>query len=61
MTTYLTSGKYQGETEVPDPFHGGPEHFEKVIPFMFDTLSLHAVLHLARVGTRRPQSAPDTE
>lgn len=30
MTTYLVKGEYQDETEVPDPFHGGPENFERV-------------------------------
>ncbi len=30
MTTYLMKGEYQGATEVPDPFHGGPEEFDKV-------------------------------
>ena len=30
MTNYLIKGDYQGATEVPDPFHGGPEGFEKV-------------------------------
>lgn len=30
MTNYLIKGEYQGATEVPDPFHGGPEGFEKV-------------------------------
>ena len=30
MTTYLIKGEHQGATEVPDPFHGGPEGFEKV-------------------------------
>lgn len=30
MTRYLVKGKHQDEKEVPDPFHGGPENFEKV-------------------------------
>jgi len=30
MTTYLMKGEYQGATEVPDPFHGGPQEFDKV-------------------------------
>ena len=30
MTTYVMKGEYQGATEVPDPFHGGPEEFDKV-------------------------------
>lgn len=30
LTKYLVKGEYQEEREVPDPFHGGPEGFEKV-------------------------------
>ena len=30
MTKYLVKGEHQGATEVPDPFHGGEEGFEKV-------------------------------
>ena len=30
MTKYLISSEYQGANEVPDPFHGGQEGFEKV-------------------------------
>ena len=38
MTKYLISDEYQDATEVPDPFHGGPEGFEKV-------RSCHVILH----------------
>lgn len=30
ITKYLVKGEYQDEKEVPDPFHGGPENFERV-------------------------------
>ncbi|KAL0046011.1 hypothetical protein WJX82_011372 [Trebouxia sp. C0006] len=36
MTTYLMKGEYQGATEVPDPFHGGPEEFDKVLDMLGD-------------------------
>ncbi|DBA73287.1 TPA: hypothetical protein ACH3X1_011344 [Trebouxia sp. C0004] len=36
MTTYLMKGEYQGATEVPDPFHGGPEDFDKVLDLLED-------------------------
>lgn len=36
MTTYLIKGEYQNETEVPDPFHGGPENFERVLDLLED-------------------------
>ena len=42
MTKYLINGEYQGESEVPDPFHGGPEGFEMV-------RSCHVILHNLQV------------
>lgn len=50
MTTYLVKGEYQDETEVPDPFHGGPENFEKVsefyTPVAVGSTPCHDVLNL---------------
>ena len=40
MTNYLVKDEYRGEKEVPDPFHGGQEGFEKV-----RTVAPHNALH----------------
>ncbi|DBA88409.1 TPA: hypothetical protein ACH3X2_004900 [Trebouxia sp. C0005] len=36
MTTFVMKGEYQGAAEVPDPFHGGPEEFDKVLDMLED-------------------------
>ena len=43
MTKYLVKGDYQDEKEVPDPFHGGPENFEKV-RFAIHIANLHSMV-----------------
>ncbi len=41
MSTYLTKAEYKELKEVPDPYFGGPEGFEKV------SILMHPGLHIA--------------
>lgn len=41
MCNYMTKAEYKELKEVPDPYFGGPEGFEKVSRHLFG--SIHAV------------------
>ena len=41
MSTYLTKAEYKELKEVPDPYFGGPEGFEKV------SILMHPGLYMA--------------
>lgn len=47
MCTYMTKAEYKNLTEVPDPYFGGPEGFEKVSR----VLAIPAVLMILSVWT----------
>ncbi len=40
MSTYLTKAEYKELKEVPDPYFGGPEGFEKVSIWMHPRLPI---------------------
>ena len=45
MSTYLTKAEYKELKEVPDPYFGGPEGFEKV------SILMHPGLHITHRAT----------
>lgn len=55
MTKYLVKAEYQNEKEVPDPFHGGPENFERVslLPLIYCHGTIAASVYRAKHCTEQ--------